>query len=116
MLDADLTANFFDILRINAIEQPDRPAIDDGDLIISYQELDKLIDRGAGNLRMAGITTGEVVALKLGNNAIPLRHNRPSWRGFVFNRFEHDSGGNQQWPKKCQRQDIDNRRRNRQLN
>jgi phenylacetate-CoA ligase len=62
-------ANFFDVLREHAVKRPDHPAIEDGERIVSYKELNELVECGAVNLRQAGITVGDVVAVMLENNA-----------------------------------------------
>jgi acyl-coenzyme A synthetase/AMP-(fatty) acid ligase len=61
--------NFFDILRDHAINRPDHAAIEDGTRVVSYLELNGLIDWGAANLRQRGIEVGNVVGVMLGNTA-----------------------------------------------
>ena len=61
--------NFFDILREHAVTQPDHPAIEDGNRVVSYKELNELTDRGAGNLCQCGVNIGDTVGVMLGNTA-----------------------------------------------
>ncbi|SER31371.1 amino acid adenylation domain-containing protein [Pseudomonas cuatrocienegasensis] len=64
-MDMDLVAAF----RAHARSQPNRPALRDGELLLSYAELDALSDRVAGSLRQAGIGSEQLVALYLPRGA-----------------------------------------------
>lgn len=63
--DVDLVAAF----RAHARAQPKRPALRDGQQLLSYAELDALSDRVAGSLRQAGIGCEQLVALYLPRGA-----------------------------------------------
>lgn len=63
--DLDLVASF----RAHARAQPTRPALRDGQQLLSYAELDALSDRVAGSLRQAGIGCDQLVALYLPRGA-----------------------------------------------
>jgi acyl-coenzyme A synthetase/AMP-(fatty) acid ligase len=56
-------------LGLHARNRPAHPAIEDGQRIISYGELDHLVGQAAANLRNKGVQVGDFVALMLGNSA-----------------------------------------------
>ncbi|VXC59549.1 Amino acid adenylation domain-containing protein [Pseudomonas sp. 8Z] len=56
-------------LRAHARNQPDSPALRDGQQVLSYAELDELSDRVAGSLQQAGVGPDQVVALLLPRSA-----------------------------------------------
>lgn len=49
--------------------RPDHPAIEDGQRIVTYRDLDNLVGQAAANLRKQNVQIGDFVALMLGNNA-----------------------------------------------
>ena len=53
----------------HALARPDHPAIEDGDRVITYAELDRRVDGAAANLYAAGITPGDVVGVMLPDSA-----------------------------------------------
>ena len=61
--------NITDILTEHARNRPDHPAIEDGERIVTYGGLDRLVDGAAANLQAAGIEPGDTVALLLGESA-----------------------------------------------
>lgn len=63
--DLDIVATF----RAQARAHPERPALRDGDRLLSYAELDALSDRVAGSLREAGVGHDDLVALYLPRGA-----------------------------------------------
>ena len=60
--------NITDILTEHARNRPDHPAIEDGERIVTYGGLDRLVDGAAANLQAAGIEPGDTVALLLGES------------------------------------------------
>ncbi len=61
--------NIADALRDHARDRPHHPAIEDGDRVITYAELDALVDAAAANLQAAGIAPGDVVGMTLPDSA-----------------------------------------------
>jgi long-chain acyl-CoA synthetase len=66
---AERPANVNDMLDRSIALSPDAIAIVDGDMRISYRELDRLASNLAGNLSSRGVARGERVAVMLGNQA-----------------------------------------------
>jgi len=61
--------NVVDILAEHARDRADHPAIEDGDRIVTYGDLDSLVTRAAANLLDAGIEPGDFVGVMLPNSA-----------------------------------------------
>ena len=61
--------NVADILAEHARDRPDRSAIEDGDRLITYRELDSLVTRAAANLLDAGVGPDHFVGVALPNSA-----------------------------------------------
>jgi acyl-coenzyme A synthetase/AMP-(fatty) acid ligase len=61
--------NIVEILTDHARNRPDHPAIEDGARIVTYGELDGLVDTAAANLQVAGIRPGDTVAIALEDSA-----------------------------------------------
>ncbi|NNE85042.1 MAG: acyl--CoA ligase [Alphaproteobacteria bacterium] len=61
--------NIVEILSDHARNRPDHPAIEDGERIVTYGELDGLVDDAAANLQAAGIKPGAIVAIALEDSA-----------------------------------------------
>jgi len=61
--------NITDALTEHARNRPDHPAIEDGDRIITYRELDRLVDAAAANLRATGVGVGDRVGVLLEESA-----------------------------------------------
>jgi acyl-CoA synthetase (AMP-forming)/AMP-acid ligase II len=61
--------NIVEILSDHARNRPDHPAIEDGARIVTYGELDGLVDAAAANLDAAGVRQGHVVAVLLNESA-----------------------------------------------
>lgn len=57
--------NIADTLAEHALNRADRPAIEDGDRVVLYGDLDGYVSAAAGNLQHAGIKPGDVVAILL---------------------------------------------------
>jgi acyl-CoA synthetase (AMP-forming)/AMP-acid ligase II len=57
--------NVSEFLTQHALDFADRPALEDGDRIVSYSELEAMVGRMAANLRGAGVETEELVAVIL---------------------------------------------------
>ena len=56
--------NITDILRQHARDRAGHPAIEDGTRIVTYGELDDLVNIAAANLQTVGIAAGDIVAVK----------------------------------------------------
>ena len=61
--------NIADILAEHARDRAEHPAIEDGARIVTYGELEALVDAAAANLRAAGIEPGAIVAVLLEDSA-----------------------------------------------
>lgn len=61
--------NIADILTEHARDRAGHPAIEDGARVVSYGELDGLVDAAAANLQGAGIEPGDIVAVLLEDSA-----------------------------------------------
>jgi len=61
--------NIADAIAGHARTRPDHPAIEDGERIVSYAELNDLVTRCAANLHEAGIGAGDVVGVMLPDSA-----------------------------------------------
>lgn len=61
--------NIADILAEHARNRADHPAIEDGERIVTYGELDSLVDAAAANLQAAGVEPGDIVAVLLEDSA-----------------------------------------------
>ena len=61
--------NITDILTEHAARRPDHPAIEDGGRIVTYAELDRLVDAAAAHLRAAGLVAGDVAGVMLPDSA-----------------------------------------------
>jgi acyl-CoA synthetase (AMP-forming)/AMP-acid ligase II len=57
--------NITDILTEHAARRPDHPAIEDGDRVLTYAELDRRVDDAAANLQSLGIAPGDFVGVML---------------------------------------------------
>jgi acyl-coenzyme A synthetase/AMP-(fatty) acid ligase len=57
--------NIAEILTDHARDRSSHPAIEDGERIVTYGELDGLVDSAAANLQAAGIRLGDIVAILL---------------------------------------------------
>ena len=57
--------NIVDCLRHFGETQPDHPAMEDGERVITYAELNRRTDEAAANLRAAGISTSDIVTVIL---------------------------------------------------
>ena len=68
MLASDFAA-LSDLVRAHAVERPGKPALISGTTVLSYAEIDRLMDRFAAALRRDGIRAGEAVAI-VGSNSI----------------------------------------------
>jgi acyl-CoA synthetase (AMP-forming)/AMP-acid ligase II len=68
MLASDFAA-LSDLVRAHAVERPGKPALICGTTVLSYAEIDRLMDRFAAALRRDGIRAGEAVAI-VGSNSI----------------------------------------------
>ncbi|MGK6355066.1 class I adenylate-forming enzyme family protein [Sphingomonas sp. DT-207] len=68
MLASDF-ATLSDLVRAHATERPAKPALICGSTILSYVELDRLMDRSAAALQRDGVRAGEAVAI-VGSNSI----------------------------------------------
>lgn len=55
------------VLREVAAAQPDRPAVRSGEEVLTYGQLDRAVDAAAATFAAAGVTSGDRVALMLGN-------------------------------------------------
>ena len=64
--------NVADILTHHACDRAGHPAIEDGARIVTYGELDGLVDGAAANLQAAGIRPGDIVAVLLDDSAAHL--------------------------------------------
>ena len=62
-LDSPDFRNLAEVLHEHGLRQPTRPALVQGDLTLSYGELDALMDRVAAALQRDGIRPGEAIAL-----------------------------------------------------
>lgn len=60
---------FAELLAICAREQPDHPAIEDGERVVTYAGLDALTNTVAANLQAAGLGQGDRVAVLLPDSA-----------------------------------------------
>ncbi|MDJ0949147.1 MAG: class I adenylate-forming enzyme family protein [Alphaproteobacteria bacterium] len=58
-----------DILAEHARTRPDHPAIEDGDRIVNYGELNDRVASAAANLQRAGIEPGDIVGIMLPDSA-----------------------------------------------
>ena len=61
--------NITDILTAHARTRPDYPAIEDGERIVTYAEIDAAVSDAACNLQAAGIGAGDIVAVMLPDSA-----------------------------------------------
>ncbi|MCZ6588201.1 MAG: class I adenylate-forming enzyme family protein [Alphaproteobacteria bacterium] len=61
--------NITDILTEHARIRSSHPAIEDGERVVTYGELDSLVDAAATNLHVAGVGTGDIVAVLLDDSA-----------------------------------------------
>lgn len=61
--------NITDFLTEYARSRSSHPAIEDGERIVTYGELDGLVDAAAANLQAAGIEPGDIVAILLDDSA-----------------------------------------------
>jgi len=61
--------NVANMLRVHRARRPDHEALVDGDLRLTYEELDKAVDRHARALRDAGVGRGDIVAILARNHA-----------------------------------------------
>ena len=61
--------NITDVLVDHARARRDHPAIEDGARIVTYGELDGLVNAAAANLRAAGVAAGDTVAVVLPDSA-----------------------------------------------
>ena len=61
--------NIADILIEHARDRAGHPAIEDGDRIVTFGELDDLVDTAAANLQAAGVEPGNIVAVLLDDSA-----------------------------------------------
>ena len=61
--------NLTDLVTQHARARPDHPAIEDGDRVVTYAELDARIDDAAANLQSLGIAPGDVVGVMLADSA-----------------------------------------------
>jgi acyl-coenzyme A synthetase/AMP-(fatty) acid ligase len=59
------TVNIVDCLRLHAKTQPDHPAIEDGERVVSYLEVNRRTDEVSCNLQTLGITAGDIVTVIL---------------------------------------------------
>jgi acyl-coenzyme A synthetase/AMP-(fatty) acid ligase len=57
--------NIVDCLRHYGERQPDHPAMEDGERVITYQELNLRTDEAAVNIRASGISAGDIVTVIL---------------------------------------------------
>jgi acyl-coenzyme A synthetase/AMP-(fatty) acid ligase len=64
--------NITDTLTDHAARRPDHPAIEDGGSIVTYAELDRLVDAAAANLRADGFVAGDIVGVMLPDSATHL--------------------------------------------
>lgn len=60
--------NIADILTEHARSRADHPAIEDGARVVTYGELDRLVNAAAASLHEAGLGQGDFVALSLPNS------------------------------------------------
>ncbi len=65
---------------LTARYEPDRPAIEQGDAVVSYGELDKLARRISLGLRRAGIVKGDICGLLLRDDALHVAALFAIWR------------------------------------
>lgn len=61
--------NIADILADHAGDRPDHPAIEDGDRIVTYVDLDRHVADAAENLQAAGLGAGDIAAVMLPDSA-----------------------------------------------
>ena len=61
--------NITDILTEHAARRPDHPALEDGERIVTYAELDRQVDAAAANLQAAGLASGNIVGVMLPDSA-----------------------------------------------
>jgi len=61
--------NIAEILTEHARNRAGHPAIEDGDRVVTYGELEGLVDAAAANLQAAGIRSGDIVAVLLDDSA-----------------------------------------------
>ncbi|TDI55169.1 MAG: long-chain fatty acid--CoA ligase [Alphaproteobacteria bacterium] len=61
--------NITDVLSEHAHNRTEHPAIEDGERIVTYGELDGLVDAAAANLHAAGIEPGDTIAILLDDSA-----------------------------------------------
>lgn len=61
--------NIADILTEHARDRAGHPAIEDGERIVTYGELDGEVDAAAANLHAAGVGPGDIVAILLDDSA-----------------------------------------------
>ena len=57
--------NIADVFAAHASNQPDYPAVEDGERIVAYAQLQELANCAAANLAQEGIAPGDIVALAL---------------------------------------------------
>ena len=57
--------NIADVFAAHASNQPDHPAVEDGERIVTYAQLQELANCAAANLAQEGIAPGDIVALAL---------------------------------------------------
>lgn len=58
-------SNIADCLTEHAIKRPDHPAVIDGERVMTYAQLDRLVDEASVNLEASGIQPGDVVGVAL---------------------------------------------------
>ncbi|MFJ4029940.1 class I adenylate-forming enzyme family protein [Paenarthrobacter sp. NPDC089989] len=86
-------ATFSAVLRERAGTHPNRDAVTDGALKVSYGQLDRTADRLSGNLVEAGVRPGDRVVLMADNSAIHLAAAVAIWRaGAVLTTLYASSG------------------------
>ena len=61
--------NLADALRHHARTRPDHPALIDGDVRLTYRQLDACVDVAMAALRVHGLQSGDLVGLNLRDHA-----------------------------------------------
>jgi long-chain acyl-CoA synthetase len=60
--------NLADLVRVAAAQNPAKPALIDGDVTVTWSELDGLVDQAVGGLRAAGHLPGDRIGILLPNS------------------------------------------------
>ena len=64
----DAHVNIANVFVENARKRPDHPAVEDGDRVVSYAELEALANTAAANLLKDGVEPGDIVGIALADS------------------------------------------------